>query len=175
MGNLQIILDALREDRDEAVLATIVQVEGSAYRKAGASMLFKKNGERVGLLSGGCGEEDFRHRISELGDQLTSVLIPYDMRAEDDMSWGMGAGCNGVIHIHAERITQEKRRTLIELGTAFIQAKLSQPLRSLTPPIIYFCLRTRISGTGRTRLCKTFNVPLQRFIFLKPEFIRVKN
>ncbi|MHA6488606.1 XdhC family protein [Bacillus cabrialesii] len=110
MGNLQIILDALREDRDEAVLATIVQVEGSAYRKAGASMLFKKNGERVGLLSGGCVEEDLRHRISELGDQLTSVLIPYDMRAEDDMSWGMGAGCNGVIHIHAERITQEKRR-----------------------------------------------------------------
>lgn len=34
MGNLQIILDALQEDRDEAVLATIVQVEGSAYRKS---------------------------------------------------------------------------------------------------------------------------------------------
>ncbi|CAN2255115.1 hypothetical protein STFR1_70157 [Bacillus vallismortis] len=24
--------------------------------------------------------------------------------------WGMGAGCNGMIHIHAERITQEKRQ-----------------------------------------------------------------
>lgn len=104
------ILDGLLEDQDEAVLATIVQVEGSAYRKAGASMLFKKNGERVGLLSGGCVEEDLFQRISEMADQLTSALISYDMRAEDDLSWGMGAGCNGMIHIYAERITQEKRR-----------------------------------------------------------------
>lgn len=108
------VLDALLEDQDEAVLATIVQVEGSAYRKAGASMLYKKNGERVGLLSGGCVEEDLLHRISELGEQLTSALIPYDMRAEDDLSWGMGAGCNGIIHIHAERITQEKDGTMKE-------------------------------------------------------------
>ncbi|MCY7911313.1 XdhC family protein [Bacillus inaquosorum] len=110
MGNLHMILDGLLEDQDEAVLATIVQVEGSAYRKAGASMLFKKNGERVGLLSGGCVEEDLFQRISEMADQLTSALISYDMRAEDDLSWGMGAGCNGMIHIYAERITQEKRR-----------------------------------------------------------------
>ncbi|MCY9060776.1 XdhC family protein [Bacillus inaquosorum] len=110
MGNLHLILDALLKDQDEAVLATIVQVEGSAYRKAGASMVFKKNGERVGLLSGGCVEEDLFQRISEMADQLTSALISYDMRAEDDLSWGMGAGCNGMIHIHAERITQERRR-----------------------------------------------------------------
>lgn len=69
MGNLHMMLDSLLEDREEAVLATIVQVEGSAYRKAGASMLFKKNGERIGLLSGGCVEEDLSQRISELGDQ----------------------------------------------------------------------------------------------------------
>ncbi len=86
------ILDALLKDQDEAVLATIVQVEGSAYRKAGASMLFKKNGERVGLLSGGCVEEDLFQRISEMADQPTSALISYDMRAEDDHSWGMGPG-----------------------------------------------------------------------------------
>lgn len=39
------MLDALLEDQEEAVLATIVQVEGSAYRKAGASMLFKKKAD----------------------------------------------------------------------------------------------------------------------------------
>lgn len=92
MGNFHKVLDALLEDQEEAVLATIVQVEGSAYRKAGASMLFKKNGRRIGLLSGGCVEEDVFQRISALGDQLTPTLIPYDMRSEDDLSWGMGAG-----------------------------------------------------------------------------------
>ncbi|TYS07993.1 XdhC family protein [Bacillus subtilis] len=110
MGNLHMMVDALLEEQEEAVLATIVQVEGSAYRKAGASMLFKKNGERIGLLSGGCVEEDLFNRMNELGDQLTSALIPYDMRAEDDLSWGMGAGCDGMIYIFAERITREKRR-----------------------------------------------------------------
>lgn len=112
MGNFHTMLDALLEDQEEAVLATIVQVEGSAYRKAGASMLFKKKGRRIGLLSGGCVEEDVFQRISALGDQLTSTLIPYDMRSEDDLSWGMGAGCNGIIHVHAERITQEKKAAL---------------------------------------------------------------
>ncbi len=112
MGNFHTVLDALLEEQEEAVLATIVQVEGSAYRKAGASMLFKKNGQRIGLLSGGCVEEDLCQRISALGDQLTSALLPYDMRAEDDLSRGMGAGCNGMIHVHAERITQEKGATM---------------------------------------------------------------
>ncbi|MEC1688307.1 XdhC family protein [Bacillus mojavensis] len=110
MEYFHMILDALLEDQDEAVLATIVQVEGSAYRKAGATMLFKKNGERIGLLSGGCLEEDLSQRIGELGDHLPTALISYDMRAEDDLSWGMGVGCNGVIHIYAERISQEKKR-----------------------------------------------------------------
>jgi xanthine dehydrogenase accessory factor len=35
-------------------LATIIQVEGSAYRKEGTSMLFKGDGTRIGLLSAGC-------------------------------------------------------------------------------------------------------------------------
>ncbi|ADP33756.1 N-acetylmuramoyl-L-alanine amidase CwlA [Bacillus atrophaeus subsp. globigii] len=36
MENMHVILDALLADQHEAVLATIVQVEASAYRKAEA-------------------------------------------------------------------------------------------------------------------------------------------
>lgn len=36
MENMHVMLDALLADQHEAVLATIVQVEGSAYRKAEA-------------------------------------------------------------------------------------------------------------------------------------------
>lgn len=65
-------------------------------------MFYKKNGEWVGLLSGGCVEEDLFYRISELGEQLMLVLILYDMWVEDDFFWGMGVGCNGIIYIYVE-------------------------------------------------------------------------
>lgn len=38
MENMHVILDALLADQHEAVLATIVQVEASAYRKAEAGI-----------------------------------------------------------------------------------------------------------------------------------------
>ncbi|SPT95410.1 xanthine dehydrogenase molybdopterin recruitment factor [Bacillus subtilis] len=112
MGNFHTMLDALLEDQEEAVLATIVQVEGSAYRKAGASMLFKKKGRRIGLLSGGCVEEDVFQRISALGDQLTSTLIPYDMRSEDDLSWGMEPGAMALFMFMQSESLRKKGGTM---------------------------------------------------------------
>jgi len=38
----------------DAVLATVVRTEGSAYRRAGAMMLICENGRSVGMISGGC-------------------------------------------------------------------------------------------------------------------------
>ncbi len=48
------------EDRDKHlwVLATIIQTDGSSYRKAGAMMLINDMGQYFGLLSGGCLESD---------------------------------------------------------------------------------------------------------------------
>ena len=38
----------------DAVLATVVHTEGSAYRRAGAMMLIREDGRSVGMISGGC-------------------------------------------------------------------------------------------------------------------------
>ncbi|MBF2720354.1 XdhC family protein [Psychrobacter sp. NG254] len=38
----------------DAVLATVVRTEGSAYRRAGAMMLICEDGRSVGMISGGC-------------------------------------------------------------------------------------------------------------------------
>ena len=48
---------ACREGK-KAALATVVMVEGSAYRRAGARMLISEDGKLTGALSGGCLEED---------------------------------------------------------------------------------------------------------------------
>ena len=50
---LRLAHDAEQENVD-AVLATVVRTEGSAYRRAGAMMLICEDGRSVGMISGGC-------------------------------------------------------------------------------------------------------------------------
>ena len=53
----------LRTTATEYVLATVVKVEGSGYRKPGARMLIAADGRRVGTISGGCLEARSRARL----------------------------------------------------------------------------------------------------------------
>lgn len=105
------VLQKISTAKEDCMLATIVRVDGSAYRKAGAMMLFTQNGNKVGMLSVGCLEEDLEHRAHTLlkadGEQAEKIV--YDMSAEDDLGWGRGVGCNGKVHILLEKLTKCKR------------------------------------------------------------------
>ena len=48
------LASAAQEQQIDAVLATVVRTEGSAYRRAGAMMLICEDGRSVGMISGGC-------------------------------------------------------------------------------------------------------------------------
>lgn len=50
---LKLASEAQQQNVD-AVLATVVRTEGSAYRRAGAMMLICEDGRSVGMISGGC-------------------------------------------------------------------------------------------------------------------------
>src|SRR5512141_1776459 len=59
MKELGVIVRAvLSEPDDAAVLATLVSVQGSSYRRPGARLLIRSDGRRLGSISGGCLEED---------------------------------------------------------------------------------------------------------------------
>ena len=75
---------------EPAVLATVVQVAGSAYRRPGARMLFASGDRRIGLVSGGCLEEDLAERAAGLGTGDDPLTVVYDMRSPDDIVWGLG-------------------------------------------------------------------------------------
>jgi xanthine dehydrogenase accessory factor len=81
------------------VLATIIETQGSTYRKAGAKMLIAKDGEYMGLLSGGCLESDLREHAERVFADGRARTVFYDMRAPDDVIWGLGLGCNGAVRI----------------------------------------------------------------------------
>ena len=62
----------------EAVLATVVSVEGSAYRQPGARMLILADGQSVGMVSGGCLEKHLVQRAFGSLDmgQRSKPIIP---------------------------------------------------------------------------------------------------
>jgi xanthine dehydrogenase accessory factor len=89
-----------------AALATLVATAGSTYRKAGARMLIESDGQLVGLLSGGCLEQDLReHALAVLAGDAARV-VEYDMRGDDDLLYGIGAGCEGAMRILIEPAAQ---------------------------------------------------------------------
>lgn len=113
MEDMHGILKALDSSSIGSVLATVVKVTGSAYKKEGATMLFKPDGARIGLLSAGCLEEDLEERLKNSRELCGKVV--YDMRADNEFSWGEGSGCNGVIHVWTEKIDEQYKKHLLQL------------------------------------------------------------
>ena len=92
-------------DRD-AVLATVADVEGSAYRRPGAKMIITDEGEGIGHVTAGCLEDE----VIELAGAVLTAGEPrvetYDLMDDDDDVWGLGIGCNGVIDVILEPLDE---------------------------------------------------------------------
>lgn len=91
----------------KTALATVVHVEGSAYRQPGAKMLVTENGMLTGAISGGCLEGDALRKAQLVMMQQQPMLVTYDTNDEDDAKLGVGLGCNGIIHILLEPVNAE--------------------------------------------------------------------
>jgi xanthine dehydrogenase accessory factor len=87
-----------------AALATVVKVDGSSYRRAGARMLITEDGSLTGAISGGCLEGDALRKARLVMTRQKAMLVVYDTTDEDDAKLGVGLGCNGIIHILIEPI-----------------------------------------------------------------------
>lgn len=65
-------------------------------------MLVAADGSRIGSISGGCLEEDLVERSSRVRATGRPELVVYDTTAENDLVWGVGLGCHGVVRILLE-------------------------------------------------------------------------
>ena len=74
------------------VLATLVKVDGSSYRRPGARLLITAEGRRIGSISGGCLEEDIIGHASKVRASGKAELLTYDTTSENDLVWGVGLG-----------------------------------------------------------------------------------
>ena len=113
----------VQQQNIDAVLATVVRTEGSAYRRAGAMMLICADGRSVGMISGGCLEPHIIKRafwltrnganvqVYQTGDEQLDEEVGYsdnsDFNSQNNFTseLNFGLGCNGKVHVLFERLT----------------------------------------------------------------------
>src|SRR5579859_776057 len=85
--------------RTGAALVTLVRVEGSSYRRAGARMLVLDDGVYLGGISGGCLEGDALRRAQKAIALRRPSIVTYDTTQDDEYQIGAGLGCKGIIDV----------------------------------------------------------------------------
>ncbi|MEM8506657.1 MAG: XdhC/CoxI family protein [Bacteroidota bacterium] len=86
--------EAATTQRKSCILATVVALEGSSYRRPGVRMLIREDGKMIGAVSGGCVEKEvFRQAESVFRDGVPKVMT-YDGRYR--------LGCEGILYILLE-------------------------------------------------------------------------
>lgn len=118
----------LQKDGLKFVLATVVRVEGSAYRRPGARMLIAEDGNWWGGISGGCLEGDILKKAQLALFSQSYKTITYDTREEDPFALGIGLGCQGVIEIHINPF-QEQIKALIDALKSHLEGNEAHTLR----------------------------------------------
>lgn len=77
-----------------AVMATVVALDGSSYRRPGVRMLIREDGIMVGAVSGGCVEKEIYRRATRVFDTGIPEVMVYDGRYR--------LGCEGILYILIE-------------------------------------------------------------------------
>lgn len=110
MKEIQEILNKLLQigANEKAILATVVALEGSGYRRPGARMLVDENGYSIGTVSGGCLEADVLERAKTVLQTGKAEVITYDTTKDENSVFGLGMGCRGIVRVLLESVGADK-------------------------------------------------------------------
>jgi xanthine/CO dehydrogenase XdhC/CoxF family maturation factor len=106
----------------KTVLASVVDLDGSSYRRPGVRMLILENGKMLGAVSGGCVEKEILLQSGTVFKTGVSKIMTYDGRYR--------LGCEGVLYILLENFKPSelfldsfskclKRRSFFEIHSHF--------------------------------------------------------
>src|SRR5258708_34515766 len=99
MRELECVQQALADAAgrgSSVLLVTVLSVEGSVYRGAGARMVVTSDGETIGGVSGGCLEADIAAPAPGVVAEGHPRVIPHDTGPWDEATPGLGRECQGV-------------------------------------------------------------------------------
>lgn len=78
----------------KSVMVTVVDLDGSSYRKPGVRMLVLENDTMIGAISGGCVEKEILRQSKSVFESGKAKIFTYDGRFR--------LGCEGIIYILLE-------------------------------------------------------------------------
>jgi len=84
----------------KSVLATVVALDGSSYRRPGVRMLLLEDGSMVGAVSGGCVEKEILRQAQTVFETDIPKVMIYDGRYR--------LGCEGVLYVLLEPFLPEE-------------------------------------------------------------------
>lgn len=114
MHELDRILEALRAT-PRGILVTVVRTSGSTYRRMGARAVISEDGRATGAISGGCLERDLAERIKPWLADMQPRVVTYDSTRDDDLVFGLGLGCRGILDLLIEPFDAAHPPRLAEL------------------------------------------------------------
>jgi xanthine dehydrogenase accessory factor len=108
LSNQQVteLLSSMIKEHQPGVLATVITVKGSAYKREGAKMIIEPSGDYHGMISGGCLEGDVAASAEEVFSSGNQILKKYEL--DEDLVWGLGLGCPGTVEILIEPIDSSR-------------------------------------------------------------------
>jgi xanthine dehydrogenase accessory factor len=109
LDRARVLLDADRR----AVLATLVDVDGSAYRRPGAKRLVDPDGTDAGSLTPGCLSAAARRIAGDVLERGEPRTETFDLGGGE--SWGLGTGCDGTVEVLFEPLRADLRDPLAAL------------------------------------------------------------
>ena len=116
MKEIITLLDLYEKSKEQkAALATVINVDGSSYRRTGARMLMFENGTWEGGISGGCLEKDVLKNAKLVMLEGKARAIRYDTNADSKDNIGIGLGCNGIIDILISPLKKEDKRNPLNI------------------------------------------------------------
>ena len=147
--------ERLRRHGEPYLVATVVCVNGSAYRHPGARMILTRFRWVAGSVSGGCLEGD----ISEKGWLRTKdgnpVLVTYDATTsidnDDDIRSAFGLGCDGTVEVLLERAGVAGRIDALEFASRCLKAHKRGAMTTVfasTDPAVRVGARLAIAASG---------------------------
>ncbi|MEL6483419.1 MAG: XdhC family protein, partial [Bacteroidota bacterium] len=87
----------------KSVLASVVSLDGSSYRRPGVRMLVLENGQMVGAVSGGCVEKEVKRQAASVFENGIPKVMVYDGRYR--------LGCDGILYILIEPFAPKEAET----------------------------------------------------------------
>ena len=147
----------LWERGDTCALVTLVRVEGSSYRRAGARLLIAANGEYAGSVSGGCLEAEVVRKAQWLVRDGRAVVERYSTLFDDTAEIPYGLGCGGMVDLLIERTDTPECIALMEAMKVSLHGEQSRVVTWL--PEGDAVLRREISDENDATIFRSASVP----------------